>query len=278
MNRQLRTQPGLIDLQVNGYAGHDVNADDVDVETLADLTHARWAQGVTTYLPTVITASEEKITHVLAVIAAARRSDPLLAHSIAGIHVEGPRSRPTTNAGYDARRLLTGHRELERWRRARTAWSGRHPRPQRAGAAEYIAAATAGSAHLARPHPGPERNATPWGRPEHPPGQWHARPLRTTSVVPAREVLTAMLIADSHHLPAETLTVMIRAGRRVLPPTRPPWPAAPRAVLDPGGLARQVGRRSLRLPGTDLLAGSAAQRATASTGPFSTFPSSPRIC
>src|SRR5690625_4225416 len=82
MNRQLRTQPGLIDLQVNGYAGHDVNADDVDVETLADLTHALWAQGVTTYLPTVITASEEKITHVLAVIAAARRSDPLLAHSI----------------------------------------------------------------------------------------------------------------------------------------------------------------------------------------------------
>src|SRR5699024_7234903 len=73
------TRPGLVDLQVNGYAGHDVNADDVTVETITALTRALWAAGVTTYLPTVITASEDKIRHVLSVIAAARRSDPLLA-------------------------------------------------------------------------------------------------------------------------------------------------------------------------------------------------------
>src|SRR5699024_2048324 len=84
------TRPGLVDLQVNGYAGHDVNADDVTVETITALTRALWAEGVTTYLPTVITASEDKIRHVLSVIAAARRSHPLLAHSIPGIHVEGP--------------------------------------------------------------------------------------------------------------------------------------------------------------------------------------------
>ena len=44
--------PGLVDLQVNGYAGHDVNADDITVDTLAALTRDLWGRGVTTYLPT----------------------------------------------------------------------------------------------------------------------------------------------------------------------------------------------------------------------------------
>src|SRR5690625_4611531 len=163
MNRQLRTQPGLIDLQVNGYAGHDVNADDVDVETLANLTHALWAQGVTTYLPNVITASEEKITHVLAVIAAARRSDPLLAHSIAGIHVEGPSlaADDGPRGAHDARCLGDPDiAELESWQRAadglvRVVTLA----TERAGAAEYTAAATDRGVRISLGHctPAPEQ-------------------------------------------------------------------------------------------------------------------------
>src|SRR5699024_1785819 len=163
MNRQLRTQPGLIDLQVNGYAGHDVNADDVDVETLADLTHALWAQGVTTYLPTVITASEEKLTHVLAVIPAARRSDPLLAHSIAGLHGAGP----SLAADHGPR----GAHDPPRLRDPDIPDPERRPRaadglvrivtlaPERAGAAEYIAAATARGVRISLGHctPAPEQ-------------------------------------------------------------------------------------------------------------------------
>src|SRR5699024_11921927 len=83
-------RPGLIDLQVNGYAGHDVNADDVDVTTIAELTRALWAQGVTTYLHTVIIARQEKNMHVLAVIAAARSSVSMLDHTLAELHVYGP--------------------------------------------------------------------------------------------------------------------------------------------------------------------------------------------
>ena len=274
MNRQLRTQPGLIDLQVNGYAGHDVNADDVDVETLADLTHALWAQGVTTYLPTVITASEEKITHVLAVIAAARRSDPLLAHSIAGIHVEGPSlaADDGPRGAHDARRLRDPDiAELERWQRAadglvRVVTLA----PERAGAAEYIVAATARGVRISLGHctPAPEQvrsaveagatlsthlgNGTHAQLPRHPNHLWSQL---------AEDRLTAMLIADGHHLPAETLTVMIRAktpGRCVLTSDSAALAgSAPGLYSTPvGGSVEVRDDGSLRLPGTDLLAGS----------------------
>ena len=274
MNRQLRTQPGLIDLQVNGYAGHDVNADDVDVETLADLTHALWAQGVTTYLPTVITASEEKITHVLAVIAAARRSDPLLAHSIAGIHVEGPSlaADDGPRGAHDARRLRDPDiAELERWQRAadglvRVVTLA----PERAGAAEYIAAATARGVRISLGHctPAPEQvrsaveagatlsthlgNGTHAQLPRHPNHLWSQL---------AEDRLTAMLIADGHHLPAETLTVMIRAktpGRCVLTSDSAALAgSAPGLYSTPvGGSVEVRDDGSLRLPGMDLLAGS----------------------
>ena len=274
MNRQLRTQPGLIDLQVNGYAGHDVNADDVDVETLADLTHALWAQGVTTYLPTVITASEEKITHVLAVIAAARRSDPLLAHSIAGIHVEGPSlaADDGPRGAHDARCLRDPDiAELERWQRAadglvRVVTLA----PERAGAAEYIAAATARGVRISLGHctPAPEQvrsaveagatlsthlgNGTHAQLPRHPNHLWSQL---------AEDRLTAMLIADGHHLPAETLTVMIRAktpGRCVLTSDSAALAgSAPGLYSTPvGGSVEVRDDGSLRLPGMDLLAGS----------------------
>ena len=274
MNRQLRTQPGLIDLQVNGYAGHDVNADDVDVETLADLTHALWAQGVTTYLPTVITASEEKITHVLAVIAAARRSDPLLAHSIAGIHVEGPSlaADDGPRGAHDARRLRDPDiAELERWQRAADGLVRIVTlAPERAGAAEYIAAATARGVRISLGHctPAPEQvrsaveagatlsthlgNGTHAQLPRHPNHLWSQL---------AEDRLTAMLITDGHHLPAETLTVMIRAktpGRCVLTSDSAALAgSAPGLYSTPvGGSVEVRDDGSLRLPGMDLLAGS----------------------
>ena len=40
---------GLIDLQVNGYAGHDLNDDRVTPETVQALARAMLASGVTTF-------------------------------------------------------------------------------------------------------------------------------------------------------------------------------------------------------------------------------------
>src|SRR6185437_4433621 len=82
--------PGFIDLQVNGYLGSDVNSDTVDPDTLISLTEKVLSTGVTTYLPTIVTASEEKIIHALRVVAEARRVSPLVAHAVPFVHVEGP--------------------------------------------------------------------------------------------------------------------------------------------------------------------------------------------
>jgi len=68
---------GLVDLQVNGYHGDNLNADDLTVETVRSLAGRMLATGVTTFLPTLITASDEKILRSLRIIAAAREADPL---------------------------------------------------------------------------------------------------------------------------------------------------------------------------------------------------------
>ena len=268
--------PGLVDLQVNGYAGHDVNADDVSIDTLADLTRALWEQGVTTYLPTVITASEEKILHVLAVIAAARRSDPLLAHSIAGIHVEGPSiaAEDGPRGAHDARHLRDPDpAELERWQHAADgALRILTLAPERPGAVAYIRAATARGIRASVGHcaPTPQQireaadagaslsthlgNGTHQLLPRHPNHLWAQL---------AEDRLTAMLIADGHHLPADALTVMIRAKgmhRCVLTSD-----SAALAGMPPGRYTTPVGGEvevgedgRLQLAGTSLLAGSGA--------------------
>ncbi len=86
--------PGFIDLQVNGYAGHDANAPDVTPATIADLVRALRRVGVTSVCPTLITASEGDICRGLRAIAAARAADPLIAHAIPASHVEGPHISP----------------------------------------------------------------------------------------------------------------------------------------------------------------------------------------
>lgn len=269
-------EPGLVDLQVNGYAGYDVNADDVDVDTVAGLTRALWAQGVTTYLPTVITASEEKICHVLSVIAAARRSDPLFAHTIPGVHVEGPAiAEEDGPRGAHDRRFLRDpdFGELVRWQRAgenlvRLVTLA----PERPGAMNFIATATAHGilvslGHCA-PEPGQVRDAVRAGArlsthlgngshrmlPRHPNHLW-------TQL--AEDRLNALLIADGHHLPADTITAMIRAktpSRCVLTSDSAALAGMPAGeYTTPVGGAVEVGDDGrLSLAGTDLLAGSGA--------------------
>jgi N-acetylglucosamine-6-phosphate deacetylase len=79
--------PGFVDLQVNGV-------DDVDVAHAHDTDFARLdelllAQGVTTWVPTLVTARLEAFADPLArVAAAAARTGPRPA--IAGAHLEGP--------------------------------------------------------------------------------------------------------------------------------------------------------------------------------------------
>ena len=74
--------PGFVDLQVNGYGGDDVNHEEPDSETIISLTRKMIAMGVTTYLPTIITAAEVRITAALRAVAEARRRSSLVANAV----------------------------------------------------------------------------------------------------------------------------------------------------------------------------------------------------
>ena len=70
---ELYVSPGFVDLQVNGYAGFDLNAEQISSETVIGLVDGMLLQGATCFAPTLITASEERIGRALRVIAETRQ-------------------------------------------------------------------------------------------------------------------------------------------------------------------------------------------------------------
>ncbi|NBR43285.1 MAG: N-acetylglucosamine-6-phosphate deacetylase, partial [Verrucomicrobia bacterium] len=81
---------GLVDLQVNGYAGHDLNGLTLDVATVRALCRALLKVGVTSFLPTLVTAPEARLIAALRTIDDACTQHADVASMVAGIHVEGP--------------------------------------------------------------------------------------------------------------------------------------------------------------------------------------------
>lgn len=82
--------PRHFDLQVNGYAGVDFNADDVTSAALAQACTRLAADGVEGVLATIITAPVEAMRRRIANLAAACAADGTVRRVIHGIHVEGP--------------------------------------------------------------------------------------------------------------------------------------------------------------------------------------------
>lgn len=89
--------PGLIDIQINGYMGVDFSDQNLSPDMMHEATFAMWKEGVTTYLPTVITRDHERLAHSFSLLAGAM-SDEMIGMSIPGFHLEGPYISPV--AGY----------------------------------------------------------------------------------------------------------------------------------------------------------------------------------
>ncbi len=85
--------PGLVDLQVNGYAGVDFNDSNVERLTLEKVRAAFEAMqrcGVVSVLVTIITAPIEQMIARVVRMVELRKTDELLSSMIAGFHIEGP--------------------------------------------------------------------------------------------------------------------------------------------------------------------------------------------
>lgn len=267
--------PGLVDLQVNGYAGHDLNEEPLRADTVRALTHTLAARGTTTYLPTLITGVPERIDESLRVIAAVCDEDAEVAGAVAGIHLEGPylSTEPGSSGAHDTALMRDPDvADLDRWQRA----SGGRVRvitlaPERPGSLEFIAAATARGITCAIGHTdaGADqiRSAVAAGATmsTHLGNGSATRLPRTDNYIWAQLAepqLTAGLIADGHHLPWYTLHAMLAAKRDMAvlvsdsaalagsAPGRYPTPVGGDVTVEPDG--------RLTVTGTDYLAGSGA--------------------
>lgn len=266
--------PGLVDVQVNGYGGHDVNADDLSPGDVADLVRELWRHGTTTLCPTIITAPEDRIVRNLRVIAAAREADPLVRHAIPAVHVEGPYLAPEDGprGAHDTEHLRDP--DLDEFGRWQEAGGGLVKivtlAPERAGAAGYIAElarrdvivsighTAAAPADIARAVAAGARLSTHLGNGAHAVIRRHPNYIWAQL---AEDRLTASFIADGHHLPADTFTAMLRAkgiDRALLVSD-----SVTLAGCAPGDYTTPVGGRitvcadgRVTLPGGELLAGS----------------------
>ncbi|HEV8597256.1 MAG TPA: hypothetical protein VGR23_06000, partial [Candidatus Dormibacteraeota bacterium] len=81
--------PGFIDLQVNGYASHDAAA---GADSIAALSDALPASGVTAFLPTLISAPVEVGAAFAAAVGAAAEAQGA---RVLGAHIEGPFLNPS---------------------------------------------------------------------------------------------------------------------------------------------------------------------------------------
>ncbi len=268
--------PGLIDMQVNGYAGHDINDADPAADTVIAVGSALTAQGVTGWCPTVITGTPEAMLARLRAIAQANRRMPADAARILGIHVEGPflAADEGPRGAHPAEHLRQPDlAELRRWQQA----SGGLVRvvtlaPELPGAVEFIEAAVAQEIVVAVGHTAATaeqihaaaaagaRMSTHLGNGAHAMLPRHPNYLWAQA---ADDRLTAGFIADGHHLPVDTFKVLLRAkgvDRAVLVSD-----VAALAGLPPGRYRTPVGGDveiladgRLAMPGSGLLAGSGA--------------------
>ncbi|ODT47028.1 amidohydrolase family protein [Devosia sp. 63-57] len=216
--------PGFVDLQVNGYGGHDLNDGPPSRETLESLARLLLAAGTTSFAPTLITASQAQLCAGLAAIAAARKASPMLAAMIPFIHVEGPSLDPADGprGAHPLEHVRTPSlTEFALWQQAAEGLVGMVTlSPHYPEAPAYIAALSAQGVLVSIGHTGatPEqiaaaaaagaRLSTHLGNgaasllPRHPNFIWSQL---------ADDRLTASFIADGHHLPAATLKAMLRA-------------------------------------------------------------------
>lgn len=147
---------GLIDLQVNGFAGTDFQQDDLGQDQLESAARALVQAGCERFLLTLVTDRWNRLLSRLTHLRRLRRSSPTLRQIIAGWHLEGPflSSSPGYHGAHDPACMLDptrGHLD------ALLDIVGDDPllltlAPERKGALDFIARATAQGAVVSLGH------------------------------------------------------------------------------------------------------------------------------
>ncbi|MBI1367355.1 MAG: N-acetylglucosamine-6-phosphate deacetylase [Planctomycetes bacterium] len=87
--------PGpFVDLQINGYAGVDFNADDLRPDDFDRACAALEAHHVQSFFPTIITDAPDRMAARLARLVDLRDRSPIAQKLVPGLHIEGPFLNP----------------------------------------------------------------------------------------------------------------------------------------------------------------------------------------
>jgi N-acetylglucosamine-6-phosphate deacetylase len=215
--------PGLVDLQVNGYGGLDVNRVPIAEGTIGQMTRRLWGEGVTSYFPTIITNISEAIEQAMSAIARECEMDDAARNGVAGIHLEGPFISPEDGARGAHERAFVREPDWDLLRRWQEAAGGRirilTMSPEWPGSAAFIErCATSGmTVSIGHTSATPQqiadavkagaRMSTHLGNgahlmlPRHPNYIWEQL---------AQDELSACLIADGLHVPDQVLKVVMK--------------------------------------------------------------------
>jgi N-acetylglucosamine-6-phosphate deacetylase len=93
-NDHLFVSPGLIDIQVNGFAGVDFSDPRLTTEKVAAALPSIWKTGVTTFCPTLVTNTRDRLLRNFRVLHEATLLCPQFANSVPCYHLEGPYISP----------------------------------------------------------------------------------------------------------------------------------------------------------------------------------------
>lgn len=82
--------PGLIDLQVNGMGGFNLNGESPSPDIVVGTVEMLRREGVSRFCPTIVTAPQQRMLASVAAVRQACERDEQIEHAVLGIHVEGP--------------------------------------------------------------------------------------------------------------------------------------------------------------------------------------------
>jgi N-acetylglucosamine-6-phosphate deacetylase len=213
--------PGLVDLQVNGCAEFDFNAEVLEGDAVRGASLHLAAHGVTSFLPTLVTGPEERITSSLGTIAESIATCE--GARISGIHLEGPFISPESGprGAHDERFVRPPDWQLfERWQEsAQGAIRIVTLAPEWPGALEFIDSCVGAGVLVAIGHTAADndriREAVAAGAQlsTHLGNGCHPTIPRHTGYFWAQlgcDELYASLIADGVHLSRDVLSVLLR--------------------------------------------------------------------
>ncbi len=268
---------GLIDLQVNGCAGVDFNSTALTAAALDRALHAMLRTGVTTCLPTLITAPVDVFAARFAALDAAVAESRLGSVMVPGYHLEGPFLNPAPGyAGcHPPAAMVTPDAALLE----RLAANLRRPilllltlAPERPGAEALIDWARQRGTLVAIGHPsracGEVARAAELGAvlsTHLGNGLPHLLPKFYNPLLAqlAEDRLRASFIADGIHIPPFALRALLRAkglARSILVTDATAAAAAPAGHYELAGMAiERAADGAVRVPGASVLAGSSLE-------------------